>query len=639
MEKTTYLRIIIEGFQSIESRLVFDLNLTGLNLINGKNGSGKSTTFNAILWAEYGVNLKKNIATWEENRTENFKGTRVVVERTDGVHVYRIARHLNYKGKTTGLTGASKLMIFKKPIDKPKFDDKDLIGEGLHKSDMQELINNQLGMNSTTFMSSIFFGQRLQSMVSKPNADKRDIFDQLFDVDFVATAKDNAKAEQDKLIMDIDSINNTLEQDRTLLETAENTLDKHTQLLEEFASKKKDRVNKAKAALKTLQDRRSTLSTSTEDIQTKLDALDVTKLDELTQLLEDQESYKNTAKKSLDSANADVTNCASNITKAKSKITELTQSIDTVATDCPSCERKLTKAAVDKVKKNIKAKIKTEEEVIEQLSKSTSSYDELLTIAQSNYDTCVADISKTKESIAEFDDLVSNKAKWEATVSANNERLKELDEDIVKADEALESEKNAKKPNFNIKATEKSIKDYEESIDSNVTLIDSKTKRLDMVKWWVSKGFGSSGLKSFVFNAMLSQLNKFAANYASTLGFRVEFSIDMTKASKPFQTLIYKGDMVKHYEDLSGGQRQRVDIGIAFAMHDLVSINSNINLLVVDELFEGLDPSGIETAFELIREKAKTKAVYVITHSSIIDSMGSKSFTFDLDDRDNTYLV
>ena len=112
----------------------------------------------------------------------------------------------------------------------------------------------------------------------------------------------------------------------------------------------------------------------------------------------------------------------------------------------------------------------------------------------------------------------------------------------------------------------------------------------------------------------------------------------MGKASKPFQTFVYKGDSVKDYDDLSGGQKLRVDICIAFAMHDLITESSNINILVMDEVFEGLDNEGIEIVFELIRGKSETKSVYLITHSDLIDSLNSRSFTFALDSNENTYL-
>ena len=61
-------------------------------------------------------------------------------------------------------------------------------------------------------------------------------------------------------------------------------------------------------------------------------------------------------------------------------------------------------------------------------------------------------------------------------------------------------------------------------------------------------------------------------------------------------------------------------------MHDLVSYNSNINILILDEVFEGLDEAGEAAVFDLIRMKAdEGKSVYVITHSPHIDSLYSST--------------
>jgi len=294
---------------------------------------------------------------------------------------------------------------------------------------------------------------------------------------------------------------------------------------------------------------------------------------------------------------------------------------------------------VNKVIKNLQDSAKKEMSVVVELRKSSKSYDTLLEVAEKNLPTVQKSLKSTEDKISTFAEDVTKKATLTTTIDLNQKRLKELDEEISDAETSLTKTKGEKKPAVDTKVTEKLIQDYSGIIKDKDAECKIAESRLEKVKWWVSKGFGSSGLKSFVFNAMLSQLNSFTHAYASKLGFRVEFSIDMTKASKPFQTLIYKQDAVKYYEDLSGGQKQRVDICIAFAMHDLITINSNINILVMDESLSNLDQEGTEIVFELLREKAKDRSVYLITHIDIIDSLNTKTFNFSLDKNNNTVLV
>ncbi len=172
------------------------------------------------------------------------------------------------------------------------------------------------------------------------------------------------------------------------------------------------------------------------------------------------------------------------------------------------------------------------------------------------------------------------------------------------------------------------------ALETQIDLIHTehclKVDELEKVTFW-QKACGASGIKAYVFSAMFSLLNDAVVKYASRLGIMVTFGVDNTKASKPFTTQCYMNGAQVDYEELSGGQKQRVDIALAFATHDVVSVNTNVSLLIMDEVFEGLDSSGIETAFDLIRVKAgDAKKVFVISHANEIDGLGTKSITLKL---------
>lgn len=162
---------------------------------------------------------------------------------------------------------------------------------------------------------------------------------------------------------------------------------------------------------------------------------------------------------------------------------------------------------------------------------------------------------------------------------------------------------------------------------------------LKKVDWWIKKGFHASGIKAFVFNAMLARLNSYASKYAERLGFRVEFSLDMSKKSRPFQTLVYKEGQVRSYKDLSGGQKKRALVCIGFAMYDLVCDKVNTNIMYLDELTDALDAEGVETLFDLIRVKASNKSVFIICHNDVINAMNTKEMYLALDEDKNTYIV
>ena len=211
---------------------------------------------------------------------------------------------------------------------------------------------------------------------------------------------------------------------------------------------------------------------------------------------------------------------------------------------------------------------------------------------------------------------------------------------VVAAEKSIEAIKARKKPNMNIDTIVSDLSKYEEE---ERTVLDSKNVKkvqLERIQWWLDVGFGAKGLKAYIFSAMLSKLNSYVVKYAELLGVRVKFSVDMEKASKPFLTTCYfEGEDVP-YETLSGGEKQRVDVAVAFAMHDLVSHAANINVLFMDEVFEGLDSEGVEAVYELVRTKAgEGKSVYIITHASELDSSFTKRFTVVYDKEKNTTVL
>ena len=132
---------------------------------------------------------------------------------------------------------------------------------------------------------------------------------------------------------------------------------------------------------------------------------------------------------------------------------------------------------------------------------------------------------------------------------------------------------------------------------------------------------------------MLNELNHVADKYSSRLGLRVKFSVDLTKASKPFTTKCYKGEYEITYEELSGGEKQRIEIVMALALHDVIAKNSNINLLIFDEAFENLDEEGRSIVLDLIKQKAEDKTVFVVSHADIIEALGVKYISVEKDEK------
>lgn len=630
---------MIEGFQSFGKRVVFQLDRVGLNLIKGTNGVGKSTIFNAILWCEYGGNLKKSVETWKEKRPKDYKGTRVVVERTDGEYDYRIVRHLKYKGTTFGLTGGDKLMIFKKPVDEPKFGAEHLVGDGLHKADMQLIINDQIGMDEKTFLNSIMFGQRVKSLVEAPNADKRKLFEELFALDFIDEAKEKAKEKYDEVETERAELERNLESAEEKILSAKDTKAEQLKILEEFEDNKKERVAEAEKEVKATRKEIDAIPAKRKALEKEIKKYDLEavakKEAELTNLENDYKIVRN----DYDGAEGRIKKLDRSISDAEDNILKLNQDLANVETVCPYCSGPIKKDKVAETKKAIKDKISAEQSVIKTHKADKEKQEKELAALLDKKSDLDVKVSKLREELSELKKNSQKAYELQSELKQLGRDEERLLKELEKQEAKLKKESEAEPPKVDLEKYDKIIETNQKILEEGADKLKELTEKSEKIDWWIKKGFGSGGLKSFVFNAMLNQLNIYAQKYANRLGFRVEFSVDMTKASKPFQTLIYDGEFVRDYEDLSGGQKQRVDVCVAFAMHDLISHKADINILVMDEIFEGLDNAGVESAFDLIRQKAEEHSVYLVTHSDIIDSLNCRSVVLDLDEDGNTEIV
>jgi len=100
---------------------------------------------------------------------------------------------------------------------------------------------------------------------------------------------------------------------------------------------------------------------------------------------------------------------------------------------------------------------------------------------------------------------------------------------------------------------------------------------------------------------------------------RDKFSVDVKNMN---------GD--SEYRGNSGGEKRRVDIAINMALQDLVTSRSNksMDLIVYDEVFDGLDATGCEAVIELLQDKAKVfGTVLVVTHNDNLKQLFTKSMT------------
>jgi len=625
MEGIIFESITLEGFGSFHNETTFTLDRKGITLIVGENGEGKTTLFSALAWALYKINLKgtvnDKVATWADIRTKEFRGTRVIVEFTKGGNNYTVARHLKFKGETLGVIGNDELLL---AINGQ-------LGDAQHKKDTQEEIEAILGIDSQIFLNSTIFGQRMKRLIEADAKDKRELLENLFSMEFINSAKDQATAKEAELQKQLFEHKTKILLEQNKIESLESEYARGKELLDTFETNKQTKlgvidadIDRGEKALldnvtveKSLNDKLAVASKAIdlpENWKAEKDALNDKIADIAIKVRE---------------ANKVVSDYTSNVTAAGAKITKLTTALADIKDFCPTCNVPFSDThSIDEAKKELKAQIALETDAKKVLTTQLTEH----TIA---YNALVSEKLVLTENLSAYAEMQAKEDNFKTT---NSQLLGEI-ADILKKrtaiNEALTTLKarktellSAEKPNIDLVSINNAIVDLQDKIDAENLLVESKTAKMAHYVWWKTKAFGASGLKTYIFNAMLEKLNVYAEKYTSRLGLAVKFEIDMSKASRPFLTRCFVGGIEADYNELSGGQKQRIDICMSFALHDLISHKTDINLLVLDEVFENLDRRGVEAVFDLIGVKASTgKAIFVITHQTLIDASMSKSFT------------
>ena len=72
----------------------------------------------------------------------------------------------------------------------------------------------------------------------------------------------------------------------------------------------------------------------------------------------------------------------------------------------------------------------------------------------------------------------------------------------------------------------------------------------------------------------------------------------------------------KAYENLSGGEKQKIDLIIQFSIRDMLCnhLGFTSNILVLDEVFDGLDMFGCQKVLDVISAMTDVKNIFIVTH-------------------------
>lgn len=616
----TFKKAMGQGFGSLIKPTEFKYNRPGLNIVIGETGDGKTTFFSLIVWVLYGMNLKgsKNVTTWTHKQGDGFMGTIGWVKfEKDGVK-YKVIRTQDYKGKVEGGKLKNGIIIL---IDGVASDKR-------NKTDKQEQIVEILGYTRELFVNAIIFGQKMKRLIEETGPGKKKIFEEAFEAGFIEEGRKKAEADLKIKVAEFDKVDRENLIFTKDIQALEDKIEFTSKAKKDFIAKNKgEQVNRAirivglekKIKEADLDSVKYVLHkeriNSTREELAKLDWSSAQKVEDEYNLLRRQVKGKEEEVECLGS-----------------EIDSYRRQLEKIPKTCNVCGAPLSKEANQKRIKSIK---KSREKARSQLQISKDDLKELK-VAFKKKNKELASLIPHKHNRLELTQLIKkleNELDEHQTLKVNVSQWEDQIADYRKDIDNLKKEK----PTFKVKPLLKSLEELKNKHRKTEKLHRQLKKEIDGLKWVISDALGNKGLKSYIFDTSLRNLNHRLVYYEQFIGYRVEFKVDLDSPNKDIYTVCYEGDNMVPYEDLSGGQNQQVNIVTAFAMNDMVTDGKPVNLIVLDEVFENLGQKCTDLVFDLINEKSRDKCLFLITHKLDLQSSGDKVIRVRMDAAGQTH--
>lgn len=553
----TLLSVNIEGYCSICEPTHLQLNQGCTVLIKAPNGNGKSSIFGAIVWCIYGKSLKgvSEVNTWKEVQPKDYSGTKVELFFQRDQDIYKITRCQNYKKVLDdGAKGNNRLIFYEN-------------GDTVNiksKIKLQEHIILKLGLSYQLFMNSIMFGQGLQRLITESNSDKKKLFEEIFDLNFLNIAKNIAQ----------DGFEEVYSESKEL---EYNTKNLH-QEIESVKSTYKD-LKEKEASWKT------TLDEECRELKEKRDTLS-------NKLRIEKKNINKALSLSLD-------------TKVK-KQTHLISSLKEKLNDARSLSKMSLEEFIDIILELMQKK------------KYDKAYESLLKIKSA-----FSKITKYQKELEKANDKLYELKETKRELNEVKETCEEYAEEILQIDSKIRKLGNESLKILSPKYKEKIVK-----LKSKLKTIEQeyqlKLNKLKDYEWLLKDPLGNNGIKAYLFDSSLDLLNNTLDSYSEVLGFRISFEIDLSSTRKDFVTLIERGGVIIDYDELSGGEKQVCNLAMAFAMFESMSAARGINIAFLDEVFESLSSDNIEIVISLIKHIFESKTLFLITHHDSLPLSHSK---------------
>lgn len=602
---------------------VFDFSVPGLTCIEAvvegvpgcdSNGAGKSFLFDGVAWCLYGRCIRKDYTgddiirgKWDPKRKRNIPApgtwacvTTHIVGGPKPVRVERYRKHPDHDNKVF-------LFVDEHPVSRGT------------NAETERAIEELIGMDFATFCNVIAFGVRedIKSFYAASDADRKGVMDNLLGLSLYGVAEQVARRRMRKLGVELDD----LSAERVRLQTA---LSEKTVLYQNLAGKDLEDAD-FQIRLKTLLVKlhRRAHTKSKQDVS-DLNAEQRVEEDRYKKVLEEHARavrvYEvESAKREREKRELDRT-----ISTLEGEIRQIEARVERLSSlkgkKCPTCEQDVNAKTANNARTilvneigDINYKITATELERDIVNKGLETLEDPEQPESSELGTLQQEIEQARETRNE----------WKLKLETESARLEEM--------EGAQGR---------IKAQADRLSDEMEKVGAKLIASEERYAALSAesedLEFWI-EGYGAQGLRSFLIEAELPEINRWATVFAQRLlgkGTRVKLSPTTKLKSKDvrrekihIECLLPR--RTNKYEGASRGQKTRLDLCLLLSFRHTIAERSAkaFRQFFADELFDGMDKTGAVFVADLLLEIAQACPVTLVTHDPRIKSIADRVIT------------
>lgn len=614
-------KLTIQNFMSIRDAEI-ELEGQGLTLIQGKNnddptfdsnGAGKSTAIcETLTWVKFDKTLR-GLSGDEVVNLSVGANCYVKLDFEDDAGVpWRIARYRKHKEHKNSCH------IFKNGKNiTPK-----------STKDANAMIEDIFQMDYHTFTNSILFGQGLLKTFSvATDKEKKELLEKILQMDQFGALLEKAKSKLATLNGDLFQIEAEMTRNDHLITEIRGTI-------ESLKDAELGETIKAKAEIRELELQLQEAQRTLQEHKSEDHSEHLGKFEKLRETLDAKLTKFREIEKSQAEARAEERSLEKQLLKLKNdydvKKSDMESTAAGISKVCSECgqEIKGDKESIKKSMDHISSKIN---EIVAEIKDTMGN----LSAARKTADELETKLSGKNKLEQQKDTIMGEISQIQASIRSEANLHRTYQSQVGNLESAIEKAEKRMGKTYKplIEKKEDQLAQFIEKQLVNNERYQKLSVDVPKLKFWV-EAFGNAGIKSYLLDSVTPFLNRKGNEYLSKLAgntIQIEFSTQTRLANgelrDKFEVRILNSVGGDSYESNSTGERRRIDLAISLALQDLVMSRSSgrLNVLLYDEIFDGLDAVGCENAIQLLHDmQQNVETIYVITHNDILKSYFDK---------------